>query len=96
MSEKLETTAWDASELLDTPELIAEYLNAAIEEGDHELLMLALSNIAKAKGMTAIAQESGLSRTSLYKALTPTSKPEFNTINKVISALGLHLHVSAS
>jgi probable addiction module antidote protein len=72
---------------------MAAYLKAALEEGDPALVVAALGDIARAKGMTQIAREASLGRESLYKALSPTGNPEFATILKVVDALGLRLHV---
>ncbi|RMH21422.1 MAG: putative addiction module antidote protein [Gammaproteobacteria bacterium] len=85
------TSLWDASEHLDTPEAINEYLTAALEEGDTDLLIAALGDIARAKGMTQLAKKTGLGRESLYKALTPGAKPRFDTIMRVMRGLGIHL-----
>ena len=82
-------TAWDVSEYLDSEEDIAAYLNAVAEEGDPLLLQAALGDVAKARGMTSIAREAGVSRESLYKSLSATGNPSFQTIAKVSSALGL-------
>jgi probable addiction module antidote protein len=89
---KTVTTPWDPAEHLDTEEDMAAYLEAALEEGDPVLVAAALGDIARAKGMTQVAREAGLGRESLYKALSPGGNPEFATIMKVISALGLQLH----
>ena len=91
---KLATSVWDASEYLDSPEAIAEYLTAAMEDGDSNLLLAVLGDIAKAKGMTQLARDTGLGRESLYKALTPGAKPRFDTIMKVIHGMGVHLHAT--
>ena len=93
---KTKTIPWDAAEYLKTPKDMAAYLDAMIEEsgGDPGAIALAMGDIARAKGMTAIAKESGLGRESLYKALSPEGNPEFATILKVLKALGLKLHVS--
>jgi probable addiction module antidote protein len=88
---KTKTTVWDASEHLDSPEAINEYLTAALEEGDSDLLLAALGDIAKAKGMAHLAQETGLGRESLYKALAPGAKPRFDTVMRVMHGLGIHL-----
>lgn len=88
------TTPWDPVEHLQTEDDMAAYLEAALEEGDPALVAAALGDIARAKGMTQIAREAGLGRESLYKALSPAGNPEFSTILKVISALGLQLHAS--
>ena len=73
---------------------MAAYLAAALEEGDPALVAAALGDIARAKGMTQVAREAGLGRESLYKALSPAGKPEFATVLKVVSALGLQLHAA--
>ena len=69
------------------------YLNAALEDGDLALIVAALGDIARAKGMAQVASEAGLGRESLYKSLSPTGNPEFATILKVLNTLGLQLHV---
>ena len=84
---------FDITLYLDSDEAIAEYLNAVIEEGDSSLLAAALGDIARARGMAEIAQESGITREALYKALKPNAKPRFETINKVCNALGVRMHV---
>lgn len=93
MKEKI--LEFDPSAYLDSEETIAEYLTVTLEENDPDLLLAALSNVAKARGMSQIARESGLGRESLYKALTPGSKPRFETIMKVMHALGVKLAVHA-
>lgn len=91
---KAKTIPWDPAEHLKSEEDMAAYLEAALEEGDPALVAAALGDIARAKGMTALARETGLGRESLYKALSPTGNPELATIMRVIDALGLQLHVS--
>lgn len=91
---KTETTPWDPAEHLDTEEDMAAYLEAALDDGDPALVAAALGDIARAKGMTQVAREAGLGRESLYKALSPAGNPEFATIMKVVSALGLKLHAT--
>lgn len=86
------TTLWDPVEHLETEEDMAAYLEAALEENDPQLVAVALGDIARAKGMSQIARETGLGRESLYKALSPEGNPEFSTILKVVGALGLSLH----
>ena len=93
MNEVTETRPWDAAEHLETEEDMVAYLDAALEDGDPALIVAVLGDIARAKGMTQVAREAGLGRESLYKALSPTGNPEFATILKVVSALGLRLHV---
>ncbi|MCK9197293.1 MAG: putative addiction module antidote protein [Syntrophales bacterium] len=89
------TTLWDVTEHLKTEEDMAMYLEAALEENDPSLIAAALGDIAKAKGMSQIAKQTGLGRESLYKALSPEGNPEFSTILKVVKALGLQLHVAS-
>lgn len=93
---KTATTLWDPAEHLETEEDMAMYLEAALEEGDPNLIAAALGDIARAKGMTQVAREAGLGRESLYKALSPAGNPAFGTILKVIAALGLQLHASTA
>jgi probable addiction module antidote protein len=91
------TTKYDVSEHLRTPEEMAAYLEASIEEanGDAAFIAKALGDIARAKGMAQVAHDAGLSRESLYKALSGERNPAFDTILKVINALGLKLHAEA-
>ena len=91
---KTKTRIWDPAEHLTSDEDMAAYLEAALQEGDSALVAAALGDIARAKGMSQIAREAGLGRESLYKALSADGNPEFATIMKVISALGLQLHAS--
>lgn len=90
----LETTDFDASSYLDSPEMINEYIQAAIEDGDPLLLRLALADVAKAKGMSNIAEQTNLNRQSLYKSLSEKGNPSFETISKVLHACGLKLSVN--
>jgi probable addiction module antidote protein len=94
MKRKTITTRYDVAEHLRTPEEMAAYLEACLEEanGDAAFIAKALGDIARAKGMTQVAREAGLSRESLYKALSGDRTPAFDTILKVIDALGLKLH----
>lgn len=89
MSEKF--TRWDASEYLESKEDIAAYLNAVIEENGPSLLQVALGDIAKARGMSSIAKQAGVGRESLYKSLSENGNPSFQTIEKVVNALGLRM-----
>jgi probable addiction module antidote protein len=93
---KTKTIPWDAAEHLNTEEEIAAYLEAALDEGEPSLVAAALGDIARARGMTQLARETGLGRESLYKALSPNGNPEFSTILKVLDALGLRLHASSA
>lgn len=85
------TSRWDAAEHLDSPEAIAAYIDAAMEDGDPALVAAALGDVARALGMTQIARETGLSRESLYRALSDEGRPEFATVAKVVKAFGLRL-----
>ncbi len=89
---KTKTRPYDAAEYLETEEDMAAYLQAALEEGDAALVIHALGNIARARGMSQIARKTGLRRESLYKALSPEGNPEFATVLKVVRALGIELH----
>lgn len=93
MTEKL--LSFDMLSLLDSDEAINEYLSQVLEDGDSDELICALGYIAKAKGMALVAERSGLGRESLYKALKPGAKPRFDTVLKVIRALGVKLHAEA-
>ena len=86
---------WDSAEHLKTEEEMVLYLEACLEEGDAALIAHALGVIAKARGMTQLARDTGLSRESLYKALSGERSPGFDTILKVVGALGLKLHAEA-
>jgi probable addiction module antidote protein len=88
------TSRYDVAEHLRTPEEMAAYLEACLEEsnGDASFVAKALGDIARAKGMTQVARKAGLSRESLYKALSGERSPGFDTILKVVQALGIELH----
>ena len=90
-----ETRRWDAADTLETKADIAAYLDAVLEDGDPELLKAALGDIARAKGMTEIAQAAGLGRANLDEALSPEGSPEFVSVARVLKALGLRLSVVA-
>ncbi|GAP68273.1 probable addiction module antidote protein [Bacteroidales bacterium 6E] len=85
---------FNISDYLDSNEMIAEYLNAVLAEGDDAEVIAAIGHIAKSIGMSKIAQETGLSRPSLYKALSEGSKPQFDTIMKVLRAIGGQLQIN--
>jgi len=84
---------FDVADYLDDEATVAEYLSAVIEENDSGLLAAALGDVAKARGMSDIAQASGLAREALYKALRPGAHPRFETVQRVCAALGLKLEV---
>ncbi len=90
----MNTTKFDIADYLDNKEMIAEYLNTVLEEGNDSDIIVAIGTVAKAIGMTKIAEETGLSRPSLYKALSEGAKPQFGTIMKVLKAVGGQLHVN--
>lgn len=83
----------EISDYLDNEAVIAEYLNAALEDSNSDVFLSALADVAKARGMTTLAKDSGLGRESLYKALSPGAKPRYDTIQKLLNALGVHLKV---
>ena len=95
---KTKTSRYDVAEHLRTPKEMAAYLEACLEEakGDAAFIAKALGDIARAKGMAQVARDAGLSRESLYKALSGERSPGFDTILKVVAALGLKLHAEAS
>lgn len=90
----METSKFDIADYLDSKEMIAEYLNAVLEEGNDAEIVVALGHVAKAIGMTKIAEETGMSRPSLYKALSEGAKPQFSTIMKVLKAVGGQIHIN--
>jgi probable addiction module antidote protein len=85
------TKTFDVAEFLEDEQTIAEYLNMALEDPNPEMLLLAVRNIARARGMTQLARDTGLGRESLYKALSEGAKPRYDTILKVVRALGVKL-----
>jgi probable addiction module antidote protein len=90
----METSKFDIADYLDSNEMIAEYLNAVLAEGNDSDVVAAIGHIAKSIGMTKIAQETGLSRPSLYKALSDGAKPQFETIMKVLRAIGGQIQIN--
>ena len=94
MSKKIrvsELPEFDAAEYLNNDEEVAAYLTAVLEENDASLLAAALGDIARARGMTQVAKDSGITREALYKALRPGSEPRFDTISRVSATLGVRL-----
>ena len=94
--EAKKAAAYDAAEFLDTDEDIVAYLNAALEDGDPSLVSAALGDVARARGMTQLAHETGITRDRLYKALSPSGNPSFATVQKVVRALGYKLDVAVA
>ncbi len=88
-------THFDAADYLDNEETIAAYLTEALEDPDPDMFIVAVKTVARARGMTQLAKDSGLGRESLYKALSPGAKPRYETIMKVVRALGVKLHAEA-
>jgi probable addiction module antidote protein len=93
---KVQTKPFDAADYLDDEETIAEYLTAALEDPNPDLFLVAVRDVARARGMAQLARDSGLGRESLYKALAPGSKPRYDTVLKVLRALGVKLHVESA
>ena len=89
---RTKTKKFDVAEFLQDEETIAEYLNMALEDPNPEMLLLAVKNIARAQGMTQLAKDTGLGRESLYKAISDGAKPRYDTLLKVVRALGIKLH----
>lgn len=88
---KTKLVPFDAAKYLTDDEAVAEYMNAVLESEDFDLLLLALGDVARARGMAQVAKDAGLGRESLYKALAPGAKPRFDTVLKVARALGVRL-----
>ena len=86
---------FDAVDYLDDEQTIAEYLTAALEDPNPDVFLTALRDVARARGMTQLAKDSGLGRESLYKALSPGAKPRYDTVLKLVHALGIKLSASA-
>ena len=87
------TTEFDMADYLDSEEMITAYINTALEDGDPALISAALGDVARARGMSQLSRETGVSRDGLYKALSPTGNPSLSTFQSVISALGLKIVV---
>lgn len=94
LGDKIRLSKFDISDYLDSNEMIAEYLNTVLEDGDDAEMLIALGNVAKAIGMSKIAEKTGMSRPNLYKALSEGAKPQFSTIMKVLKAVGGQLHIN--
>ena len=87
---------FDAADYLDNKKVIAEYLNAALEDENPDVFLIAVGDVAKARGMAQLAKDTGLGRESLYKALAPGAKPRYDTVLKLVRALGVELHATAA
>lgn len=90
----IETSPWDVTEFLTTDEAIAAYLEAALEDGEPHVVAMALGNIARAKGMTSVANDAGITREALYKSLSEKGDPKLSTLLGVIKALGLRVTIA--
>lgn len=84
--------AYDSADYLTDDETIAEYLSAALQDPNPDMFLVAVKNVARARGMAQLAKDTGLGRESLYKALAPGAKPRYDTLLKVLRALGVKLH----
>lgn len=90
---KVNVTKFDAAEYLDSPKMIAAYLNEVFATGDEKLIAAALNDVARAKGVSGIAKAAGINRTSLYLSFSGKRKPEFSTVQKVLDAMDMTLAV---
>jgi probable addiction module antidote protein len=86
--------AFDAADYLDSDAVVSEYLNAALEDENPDVFLQAIADVAKARGITQLARDTGLGRESLYKALAPGAKPRYDTVLKLMRALGVELHTT--
>ncbi|MBN8443179.1 MAG: putative addiction module antidote protein [Thauera sp.] len=87
----VKTATFDAADYLNDEETIAEYLTAALEDPNPDVFLTAVRDVARARGMTQLAKDAGLGRESLYKALTPGAKPRYDTVLKLLHALGVKI-----
>lgn len=94
-NDELMLAPFDASDYLDSEETIAEYLRAALENPDPDAFLTAVRDVAKARGISRVADEAGLGRESLYKALKPGAHPRFDTMRRLLGALGVRLDIAA-
>ena len=94
-NDELMLAPFDASDYLDNEETIAEYLRAALENPDPDAFLTAVRDVAKARGISRAAAEAGLGRESLYKALKPGAHPRFDTMRRLLGALGVRLDIAA-
>lgn len=91
---KAKMKSFDVSDYLDNEVVIAEYLNVALEDENPDVFLMAIADVAKARGISKLAKDAGLGRESLYKALSPGAKPRYDTVLKLLRALGVELHTS--
>ena len=96
MIKKMKTEIFDAANFLDNEEVIAEYINIALESEDPNDLLRALDTVARAKGISKISKETGLNRESLYKSLKEGKRPYFDTLQKILNSLGIKFRVVPS
>jgi len=94
-TDDLALAPFDASDYLDSEETIAEYLRVALENPDPDAFLIAVRDVAKARGIARVAADSGLGRESLYKALRPGAQPRFDTMRRLVGALGVKLDIAA-
>jgi probable addiction module antidote protein len=92
--DRLEVAPFDASDYLDSEEVIAEYLPVALDNPNPDVFLMAIRDVAKARGISKVAAAAGLGRESLYKALRPGSQPRFETVRRLVEALGVRLDVA--
>jgi len=95
-TKSLDLAPFDASDYLDSEDVIAEYLAVALEDPDSDAFLAAVCDVAKARGMADVAANAGLGRESLYKALRPGAHPRFDTVRRLLTALGVRLDVVAA
>lgn len=95
MTVAIKTEPWDAAEVLGTPADVAAYLDAYLEDGTPEELLRALNTVARSRGMSALARETGISREALYRAFSDNGNPTLDTLVRVLKALGVRLAVAA-
>ncbi|NKB38749.1 MAG: putative addiction module antidote protein [Gammaproteobacteria bacterium] len=95
-SDNLKIAPFDASEYLDNEETIAEYLATALENSNPDVFLAAVCDVAKARGISIVAADASLGRESLYKALKPGAQPRFETVRRLLNALGVKLEVVPS
>ncbi len=93
---KLDLAPFDASDYLDNEETIAEYLAAALDNPDQDACLIAVRDVAKARGIASVAAKAGVGRESLYKTLRPGAQPRFDTVRRLLAALDVKLDVSST